>query len=149
MVEFETDKYITLADFLDRIGIKEADQDQLTTELRNRYQRFVDESNAAIEAELINLSATIPLKADSKELTYSQHAAMHWAIYLKRDFVGSRNAKNAKADYEKDINLLKELLKFEPTDRTIPIQIAETTDSLVDVIIPYSQTQGYPPELLY
>lgn len=142
-------KYIVTSDAFDHLGISEEKQKTISAEERKRYAGWVREANNLVESTLFPDSDVIPLTVGSKEYTFAKLAALNWVVYKKRDFAGSKNAPAAKADFHLNINLVKQLLARTPSKRTEPIQKAETTDSLKDLIIPYSQTLGYPPDLLY
>lgn len=142
-------KYITSSDAFDHLGISEEKQKTISAEERKRYAGWVREANDLVESGLFGASDVIPLAAGSKEFTFAKMAALNWVVYKKRDFAGSKNAPAARKDYHLNLEYCKHLLERIPTKRTEPIQKAETTDSLEDLIIPYSQTLGYPPDLLY
>ena len=142
-------KYITTPDAFDYLGISEAKQKVISAEERKRYAAWVREANNNVETDLFGDSDVIPLAEGSTYLAYEKSAALNWVVYKKRDYAGSKNAPAAKSDYLADIKRVQKLLQQTPSKRTEPIQKAETTDSLEDFIIPYSQTLGYPPDLLY
>ena len=142
-------KILTTADVFDLMGISEEKQKTIAAEEKKRYQTWVREANNLVETELFPDADTIPLTIGTTIFTYAKSAAYNWVLYKKRDFGGSRNAPAAKDDYKYNIRLAKQQLMRTPTKKDEPIQKAETTDSLADVIIPYSQTLGYPPDLLY
>ena len=142
-------KYITTADVFDLMGISEEKQKTISAEERKRYATWVREANTNVETDLFGSSDVMPLTEGSTTYTYAKSAAYNWVLYKKRDYSGSRNAPAAKSDYLADINRAKKVLEQTPSKRTEPIQKALTTDSLEDLIIPYSQTLGYPPDLLY
>lgn len=141
--------YITTADAYDAVGITEAKQKTLTAEVKKRYQQWVRETNDKIENELFPDADAIPLVEGSKEYTYAKDAGINWIKYKQRSRTGSANAKEAKADYRENIDLAKQYLKRVPTEKNMPIIVAETTNSLEDHQFGYSQTQGYPPDTLY
>lgn len=120
----------------------------MSNEDKVKYQNWVIEANNQVEADLFPLAEEIPLEKDSKEFAFAQSAALNWVVYKKRDLAGSRNAAAAKKDYEDDIERVKNYLRKKPTTRTNPIH-TKTSDSLDDYLIPYSQTQGVPPDILY
>ncbi len=94
-------------------------------------------------------SDVIPLVEGTEIFTYVKDAAINWVMYKKRNYTGSINAKESKQDFNENIELAQTYLKRQPTSKNLPIQVAEVTSSLDDFKIPYSQTQGYPPEILY
>ena len=118
-------KYITTADVFDLMGISEEKQKTISAEERKRYATWVREANTNVETDLFGSSDVMPLTEGTTTYTY------------------------AKSDYLADIARAKKVLEQTPSKRTEPIQKALTTDSLEDLIIPYSQTLGYPPDLLY
>lgn len=120
----------------------------MSNEDKVKYQNWVLEANRQVDADLFPLAEQIPLDPTSKAFAFAQSAALNWVVYKKRDLAGSRNATNAKKDYEDDIGRVKELLSKTPTTRTFPIH-TETSDSLGDYLIPYSQSNGLPPNILY
>lgn len=142
-------KYLTVPDVFDLMGISEEKQKTIAAEENKRYQTWVREANNNVETELFADSDVIPLTEGTPIFTYAKSAAYNWVLYKKRDFAGSKNAPAAKNDYDRAIKLAKQLLKMTPSKRAEPIQKAQTGDSLEDLIIPYSQTLGYPPDLLY
>lgn len=143
------EKYITTADAFDSQGISETQQKTITAEERKRYADWTRQANDLIETELFPDSDVIPLEKDSQIFTYSKDAGIHWITYKRRSWLGSINAKDAKDDYNSSIKLAKQLLQRLPTDRTAPIQEAETTDFGKQYQIGFSQSQGYPTDLLY
>ncbi len=143
------EKYISVPNAMDSLGISAALQKTITPEEKKRYQDWTRNANNRIEAELFPDGDAIPLVEGTKEYTFARSAGVHWVLYERRNYTGSDNAKDAKEDYEKDIELVKTYLKRLPSDKNAPIQLPEVTDSLENFIIPYSQTQGYPPDILY
>ncbi len=142
-------KYLTTADVFDLMGISEEKQKTISAEEKKRYQTWVREANNNVETELFPDSDVIPLTEGTPIFTYAKSAAYNWVLYKKRDFSGSKNAPAAKNDYDREIKLAKQLLKRTPSKRDEPIQKAELTDSLEDLIVPYSQTLGYPIDSLF
>jgi len=143
------EKYISVPNAMDSLGITAKLQKTITPEEKKRYQDWTRNANNRIEVDAFPDSDAIPLVEGTKEYTYARSAGIHWVLYERRNYTGSANAKDAKEDYEKDIELLKTYLKRLPSKRNEPIQLAESSDSLEDYILPYSQTQGYPPDILY
>jgi hypothetical protein len=144
------EKYISVPNAMDSLGITEALQKTITPEEKKRYQDWTRNANNRVETELFPDSDAIPLVEGSNEFTYARSACVHWVLYERRNYTGSANAKDALEAYNKDIELAKQYLKRLPSDKNIPIQVADTTDSVGDNYkIPYSQTQGYPPSILY
>lgn len=144
------EKYVSVPNAMDSLGITEALQKTITPEEKKRYQDWTRNANIRVELELFPDGDAIPLVEGSNEYTYARSAAIHWILYERRNYTGSQNAKDSLAAYEKDIELCKQYLKRVPSNKNMPIQKAETTDSVGDdYIIPYSQTQGYPPGILY
>lgn len=142
-------KIITVSDVLDLFGFTEAQQQTLSAEERNRYQTWVREANTNVETDLFLDSDVTPVTEGTPVHTYAKSAAYNWVVYKKRDFAGSKNANAAKDDYKTDINRAKRFLQMTPTKKGEPIQLPVTTDSLEDFIVPYSQTLGYPQDLLF
>jgi hypothetical protein len=150
MSAYIPEKYITTATAMDSLGITEALQKTITPEEKKRYQDWVRDANNKVEASLFPDSDSIPLTFGNPEYTYARSAAINWVLYKRRNYTGSKNAADSKADFEADIELCRQYLKRIPTAKNIPIQLAETTDVVADNYkIPYSQTQGYPPDILY
>jgi hypothetical protein len=147
--EYIPEKYITTSDVFDHIGIPEEKQKTISAEEKHRYQGWVRDANNRVETELFPDSDNIPLNVGDNVYTYAKSAALDWVVYKKRDQVGSKNAINAKNDYDRNIKLAKHYLKMTPTKKNEPIQTPVTSDSLEDFIIPYSQSLGYPTDLLY
>lgn len=143
------EKYLSTADAFKHFGITEEDQKDISAEERTRYQNWVRSGNDLVETSLINFSEQIPLESGSQEFTYAKDAALAWVIYKKRDKEGAKNAGAAKSEALMYIDKIVQLLKFKPTTRTVPIQLADVTDIAADYEIPYSATQGYPPDQLY
>ena len=143
------EKYFTVDDAYDACGIAETDQANLTEEEKNRFSFWVREANDKIEVALFPDSDSIPLEKGTQIFTYARDAGLNWVLYKKRSLTGSLNAKEAKSDYQDNIKLAQTYLKRQPTEKNFPIQKVEATDSLEDFVIPYSQTQGYPPDTLY
>lgn len=142
-------KILTTADVFDLMGISEEKQKTISAEEKKRYQTWVREANNLVETELFPDSDVIPITEGTPLYTYVKSAAYNWVLYKKRDYSGSKNAPAAKDDYKYNIRLAKKLVAMTPSKRDEPIQEVEVTDSLEEVIIPYSQTLGYPPDLLY
>jgi len=142
-------KYITVTEALDAVGVTKEQQKTISQSDRDQYQSWTREANTLVESGLFPEANAIPLDEGSKEFTFAKQAAKQWVIYKKRDLVGSINAGAARKDYELNLKLAKQYLERLPTERTIPIQLADVTDSLENFEIPYSQTQGYPIDLLY
>ena len=143
------EKYITIDDAFDFCGIADSDQANLTEEERNRFGAWVREANDKVEASLFPDADVIPLEQGTAIYTYAKDAALNWVLYKKRNLTGSTNAKESKQDYNESIRIAQTFLKRQPTSRNLPIQTPDHTDSLDDYVIPYSQTQGYPPDTLY
>lgn len=146
--DYIAERYITIDDALDNLGFTKPQQESMPQIEKNRYQDWVKESNNKIEIALSEFTDVLPLKAGSQEMTFAKSAALNWLIYKKRDLAGSKNATNAKGDYDRDILDIKTLLRKRPTDKQFPIGV-KRSDSLQDYAIPYSQTSGWPPDLLY
>jgi len=143
------EKYISVPNAMDSLGITAKLQKTITPEEKKRYQDWTRNANNRIEAALFPDGDDTPLVEGTKEYTYARSAGIHWVLYERRNYTGSKNAADAKEDYEADIKLVQEYLKRLPSKKNEPIQLAEVTDSLEDYILPYSQTQGYPPDILY
>ena len=143
------EKYITTADAFDSQGISEVQQKTITAEERKRYSDWTRQANDLIETELFPDSDVIPLEKGTQIFTYAKDACIHWITYKRRSWLGSINAKAAKEDYHSSIKLDKALLQRLPTAKTIPIQEAETTDFGRQYQIGFSQSQGFPTDLLY
>jgi len=148
IADYVPEKYITLDDALKHFGWTQQQINDIDAETKQRYERWVREANNNVESFLFQFSDDIPLKEGTKELTYVKSAALNWVVYKKRDKDGSKNAGSAKADYTADLKMVANLIAKIPSDRYDPIH-SITTDVTADIIIPYSQTQGYPPDLLY
>lgn len=146
--DYNSYRYVKFNDVLDVLGFSKMQQEQLSNEIRARYLAWTKEANNKVEAELFPYSDVIPLTSGSKEEAFARSAALNWVIYKKRDREGSRNAKEARENYDSDIEMCKNLLKFTPTQRQAPA-LTQTSDSLSNFIVPYSQTQGYPTDLLF
>lgn len=148
VADYVPEKYITLDDSLKHFGWTQQQINNIDSVTKQRYERWVREANNNVESFLFQYSDDIPLTDGSKELTYVKSAALNWVVYKKRDKDGSKNAGAAQKDYERDLKMVANLISKTPSDRYDPI-FAITTDSTLDIIVPYSQTQGYPPDLLY
>ena len=148
-MSYEPQKYITPADVFDHLGISEAEQKKLADGNRKKYDSWIKEANSLVNTSLINYTQQIPLIENTEEFYYAQSAALNWVIYKKRDKEGSKNAYNAKADFEMNIKKIVELLKFKPTGRTAPPAMEIVTDFEGQYLLGFSQTQGYPPDLLF
>ena len=146
--DYNSYRYVKFNDVLDVLGFTKAQQESLPPEIRARYLAWTKEANNKVEALLFPNSDAMPLNPGSKEEAFARSAALNWVIYKKRDREGSRNAKEAKENFESDIEMVKNYLKYLPSQREAPA-LTLTSDSLANVIYPYSQTQGYPPDLLY
>lgn len=146
--DYVPEKYITLDDALKHFGWSQQQINDIDEVTKGRYIRWVREANNIVEGYLFEFSDDIPLKEGSKELTFVKSAALNWIVYKKRDKDGSKNARDALKDHERDLKMVATLLAKTPSKRHDPIA-AITTDSTADIIVPYSQTQGYPPDLLY
>lgn len=145
---YKPQEFISIDEALQYVGYTETQAKQLNAQDRAQYLNWVRQANNLVETSLSNFVDVLPFEAGSKEITYAKQAALDWVMYKKRDMAGSLNARNAKSDHEGNIaSMIKELQK-RPTDRTYPIGV-ERTNSLEDYMIPYSQTQGFPPDLLY
>ena len=144
------EKYISESNAYDSLGISIDAQKNLTQAEKKRFQDWVRNANTNVEISLFPDAEAIPLVEGDAIFTYARAAALHWVEYERRNYTGSANAKESKQKFEEDIQKCKELLKRTPTSRNTPIQAAEVTDSVGDNYkIPYSQTQGYPPNILY
>lgn len=143
------EKYLTKPEAYDECGINETLQADLTQAEKARFAGWVREGNNKVETNLFPDSDSIPLVKGTPIFTYARDAVINWVQYKRRNYTGSINAKESKNDFLDNIKLAKELLKRTPTEKNIPIQKAEVTDSLENYKIPYSQTQGYPPDILY
>lgn len=148
VADYVPEKYITLDDALKHFGWTQQQINDIDAVTKQRYERWVREANNNVESFLFQFSDVIPLKDGTKELTYVKSAALNWVVYKKRDKDGSKNASAAKADYTADLKMVANLIAKTPSKRYDPIETI-TTDVTADIIIPYSQTQGYPPDLLY
>lgn len=148
VADYVPEKYITLDDALKHFGWTQQQINDIDAQTKQRYERWVREANNNVESFLFQFSDDIPLKDGTKELTYVKSAALNWVVYKKRDKDGSKNAGSARKDYESDLKMVANLIAKTPSDRYDPIHTI-TTDVTADIIIPYSQTQGYPPDLLY
>ena len=146
--DYVPEKYITLDDALKHFGWTQQQINDIDAPTKQRYERWVREANNNVEGFLFQFSDVIPLADGSKELTYVKSAALNWVVYKKRDKDGSKNAGSALKDYDRDLAMVANLISKEPSKRYDPIA-AITTDVTADIIIPYSQTQGYPPDLLF
>ena len=142
-------KYINTADALDAQGISEEIQKTMSAEERKRYADWVREANNKVETNLFEYSDVIPLVKGTPIFTYSKDAALNWVRYKQRNRIGSPNAKDSKQDFKDNIDEAKKLLAKTPTKRQEPIQEPETTDFGDQYQLGYSQTQGYPPDLLF
>jgi len=142
-------RYITVTEAFDAVGVTKEQQKSVSQADRDQYQSWTKEANTLVESSLFPDADIIPLAEGSKEFTFAKQAAKQWVIYKKRDLVGSINAGAAKKDFELNIKLAKQYLKRVPTLKDEPILLADVTDSLDAFEIPYSQTQGYPIDLLY
>lgn len=149
MSTYIPEKYLTTSEAFDHIGISEEKQKTISAEERKRYASWVREGNSKAETELFPDTDIIPIAKGTTLFTYIRSAVLNWVVYKKRDFSGSKNARDAKNDYDRDIKLAKKLVAMTPSKRDEPIQETQITDQLEDFIIPYSQTLGYPPDLLY
>lgn len=146
--DYVPEKYITVDDALQHFGWTNQQINDIDEVTKERYLRWVREANNNVEGFLFQFSDVIPLADGSKELTYVKSAALNWVVYKKRDKDGSKNATSAKNDYLADLKMVANLISKEPSKRYDPIETI-TTDVTADIIVPYSQTQGYPPDLLY
>jgi len=148
VADYVPEKYVTLDDALKHFGWTQQQINDIDAATKQRYQRWVREANNIVEGFLFQYSDDIPLLDGSKELTFVKSAALNWVVYKKRDKDGSKNAPSALKDHDRDLKMVANLIAKTPSDRYDPI-FAITTDSTLDIIVPYSQTQGYPPDLLY
>jgi len=148
VADYVPEKYVTVDDALKHLGWTQQQINDIDAPTKSRYERWVREANNIVEGFLFQYSDAIPLKEGSKELTFIKSAALNWVVYKKRDKNGSKNASAAMKDHDRDLKMVETLLAKTPSKRYEPIH-AITTDSTRDIIPPYSQTQGYPPDLLY
>jgi len=146
---YDPEKYITTAEVFKDFGITEEDQKNISAEERSRYQNWTREGNNNVQTALTKFSDTAELEQGSEELTYARDAVLNWVRYKKRDKEGAKNANNARRDFLDKIQGIKDLLSSRPTLKQEPIQIAETTDSVSNYQLGYSQTQGYPEDQLF
>ena len=146
--DYVPEKYVTVDDALKHFGWSQQQINEIDATTKQRYDRWVREANNIVEGFLFQFSDVIPLADGSKELTFVKSAALNWIVYKKRDKDGSKNAPSALKDHERDLKMVSNLIAKTPSKRYDPIA-AITTDSTADIIVPYSQTQGYPPDLLY
>lgn len=146
--DYISEKYITVNDGLLHLGFTPTQIKVMLEPERTRYTNWVAEANNKVEADTFPFSDNTPLVKGTKEFTFCKSAALNWLIYKKRDLAGSKNAISAKNDYDRDIKAVKELIAKTPSKKMFPIG-TKTTDSTAEIIIPYSQTQGFPPDLLY
>ncbi len=149
MTQYIPQKYISTADAFDSQGISEVLQKTMSSEERKRYSDWVREANNKVETNLFEYSDVIPLEEGTTIFTYAKDAAINWVRYKQRDRIGSPNAKNAKNDFKENISDARKLLEKTPTERQEPIQEAETTEFGEEYQPGYSQTQGYPEDLLF
>lgn len=146
--DYVPEKYVTLDNALKHFGWSQQQINDIDAVTKQRYELWVREANNNVEGFLFQFSDDIPLLDGSKELTFVKSAALNWVVYKKRDKDGSKNAGAALKDHKRDLEMVANLIAKTPSDRYDPI-FAITTDSTADIIVPYSQTQGYPPDLLY
>lgn len=143
-----SEKYITVDDALLHLGFTSAQIKAMLDPERTRYINWTTEANNKVEADTFPYSDNTPLVKGTKEYTFAKSAALNWVVYKKRDKEGSKNATNAKNDYDRDIKEVKNLLSKTPSLKMDPIGTL-TTDSTADIIRPYSQYQGFPPDILF
>ena len=141
-------KYITLDDVLGHLGFNQSQIAVMASTDRERYLIWQKEANSRVETDLYPYSDDIPLDVSSMQLTYARSAALNWIMYKKRDKEGSKNAINSKNDYDRDIKAIRLMLARTPSQKQYPVN-AQVNNSLADYLYPYSQTQGFPPNLLY
>lgn len=145
-----SEKYVTTDDALLHLGFTPDQIKALPGTERTRYQNWVTEGNNKFEADTFPYTDNTPVLKGTKEYTFAKSAVLNWIVYKKRDKEGSKNASSARKDYEDDVQRVITLLSKSPTNKMYPIQKDNfTTDSTADIITPYSQTQGFPPSLLY
>jgi hypothetical protein len=146
--DYASDKYITLEDALRHVGYSDATISSLPAEVKARFINWTKEANGNVESDTYIVTDGIPLPKGTPQYTFARNAALNWVMYKKRDWEGAKNSTNAKNDYDRDIKSCIELIRHTPTQRTYPIETSRT-HSLANRIIPYSQSNGYPPDLLY
>ena len=146
--DYSSDKYITFEDGLRRLGWSESQIKEISAEDKSKYISWAKEANGNVEAETFIVSDNTPLPKGTPQYTFARNAALNWFVYKSRDEAGSKNATNAKNDYDRDIKACIELIRHTPTQKTYPIEV-KRTHSMKDVITPYSQTNGWPKDLLY
>ena len=142
------ERYITVDEALDFLGFTKTQQQTLNTPERARITQWVEESNSRGESDIAPYAESIPLIKGTVEYTNFKNFLLNFVVYKRRSFIGSPNAKEALDSYNSGIEITKEYLRKLPTSRTDPIA-TDQTDSLQDYLIPYSQTLGLPPDVLY
>jgi len=146
--EYIAGRYITIDEGFQHLGYTTQQKNTMAEVDRSRYINWIKEANNNVETDLFPASDVIPLDPLSQAFSYAKSAALNWLMYKKRDLAGSRNASAAKADYDRDIDRVRAFLKKTPTLKEYPIQVMKT-DILSNYILPYSETGGWPPDLLF
>ena len=134
MSQFVPEKYITVDDGLLNVGFTKVQINALDEPTRARFIDWTRQGNSKIETTLLEFSDGIPLSKTSQEYTYAKSAALNWVVYKKRDKEGSKNAANAKKDFEDDIGELKKFLIASRNTRTQTVSILgknPATDALI------------------
>lgn len=142
-------KYLTLDEALKDLGFTTDQINSLAEIDKSRYIDWITEANGKVEADTFPYSDQTPLVFGTQPYTYAKNAALNWFRYKKRDNEGSPNAKNARDDYKADIEAVIRYLKYQPTQKEDPTFAIQATSSLSDIIQPYSQYQGFPPDTLF
>jgi len=146
--EYVGAQFITIQDVFEHLGYSETTINKLSDTDRDMYINWTKEGNNNVETDLFPYTDVTPIDPTTPAFSYAKMAALNHVVYKSRDKIGSRNASSAKKDYDDCITRAIVYLKKLPTKRTYPIYTLRT-HSTKHILIPYSQTQGFPPNLLY
>lgn len=134
--EFTSKKYATIDDYMDSLGMSEADQANVSQTIRARFALWVTEGNNNVEGEVSKESDDTNLTADTPEFTFAKNAVMNWCVYKQRTLLGSANAKQALTDYEKTIENLHKILIKTRTTRTKTVSIKGASQKNQQILLP-------------
>jgi hypothetical protein len=131
-----SEKYAIVEDFLDELGLTEAQIKALSEQRRNRYQTWVLQGQNNVEAAIAKINPDITIADNTPQYTFARNAVLAWALYKKRQKDGSPSKDDAKADYDLEIEYLTNVLQSDRGSRVKAVAILGKSQRNSNILLP-------------
>lgn len=136
IMAFTSERYASVDDFLDLLGLTDTQKREITEEQRNRYGRWITEGLNNTEAAIADVIEDDTIDKGTPAFTFAQNSVLNWALYKKRAKDGSQTKDDAKEDFKMNIEYLRNVITKERGERVKAVVIQGDTRANPNILLP-------------